>query len=174
MSLRFIIEKLAAAHDRNAFECGNAALDRYLQQFARQDSQRGIANCFVAVPQDSSPAIAGFYTLSATAIPLPDLPDGALKRLPRYGNVPAVLIGRLAVDTRYRGMRLGEAMLLDAAERVLVSAPAAFALVVDAKDAEAASFYRRYGFEWLRQREVGGSLFVPIASLDAHRRKETP
>ena len=65
-------------------------------------------------------------------------------------------------------------MLYDAAERVLDSGPAAFALVVDAKDEAAASFYRRYGFDWLIRHGDPLSLFVPVAALDAHRRNTPP
>ncbi len=85
--------------------------------------------------------------------------------------VPAAMIGRLAVDKRFRGQRLGEAMLLDAADRVLDSDPAAFALMVEAKDTEAASFYKRYAFRPLNTRPM--TLFLPIAAIEARRRKDT-
>lgn len=173
MTSKFVIEKLATSHDRSAFASGVPALDRYLQQFAGQDARKRMANCFVAIALPSG-EVAGFYTLSSTAIPVSHLPEASLRRLPRYEQIPAVLIGRLAVDMRYRGLRLGEAMLYDAAERVLDSGPAAFALVVDAKDEAAASFYRRYGFDWLIRRGDPLSLFVPVAALDAHRRNSPP
>ena len=92
------------------------------------------------------------------------------KRLPHYPTVPAALIGRLAVDMRYRGQRLGEALLLDAVDRVLDSDPAVFALVVDAKDEAAASFYRRFEFRPLSVNRM--SFFLPVAALETRRRQD--
>lgn len=86
------------------------------------------------------------------------------KRLPRYPTVPAVRIGRLAVDERFRGKGLGGALLADALRRVLQSPPAAFALLVDAKDDQAAAFYRHHGFEPLASQPR--TLFLPVATAE--------
>ena len=75
-----------------------------------QDIRRRVANCFVA----ATGYVAAYYTLSATSVPLADLPPEDAKRLPRYPTVPAVRIGRLAVDRRFQRRGLGEAMLADA------------------------------------------------------------
>ncbi len=109
---------------------------------------RNVAAVFV-LHDVSESKVAGFYTLSATAIRLSELPDDLVRRLPRYPNLPAVLLGRLAVDTNYRGQRLGEMLLMDALERSLLSSQqiAALAVVVDAKDDAAVGFYLRYGFQ---------------------------
>ena len=85
-----------------------------------------------------------------------------IKRLPRYPTLPAVRIGRLAVDLRYRGRGLGGAMLADAASRALQSPPAVFALLVDAKNDDAVAFYRRYGFRPLTSQSR--TLFLPMAT----------
>jgi predicted GNAT family N-acyltransferase len=129
-----------------------------------------LANCFVAVERASG-RLAGFYTLSAGSISMSDLPEDILKRLPRYPNVPAALIGRLAVDMRFRGQRLGEVLLLDAVDRVLDSDPAVFAMVVEAKDDAAVSFYLRYEFRRLSTKQM--SLFLPVAALEVRRRQDT-
>jgi ribosomal protein S18 acetylase RimI-like enzyme len=90
--------------------------------------------------------VAGYYTLSAADVAVSDLPADMTRRLPRYPSVPAARIGRLAVDRRFQGRGLGAALLLNAAMRALRSEIAVFALVVDAKDDEAAVFYRHHGF----------------------------
>jgi ribosomal protein S18 acetylase RimI-like enzyme len=167
---RFTIEKLAASHDRASFSSGVGALDQYLRQFAGQDAKKRLANCFVAL-EKASRQLAGFYTLSASSISVSDLPASVAKRLPHYPNVPAALIGRLAVDVRYRKLRLGEALLLDAVDRVPDSDLAVFALVVDAKDEAAASFYMRYEFRRLSAKQM--SLFLPVAALESRRRQDT-
>jgi len=70
--------------------------DEYLKERAGQDMRRRVAAVFVLVPEDEPERIAGFYTLSSASIVLGELPEGIVKKLPRYPMVPAVLIGRLA------------------------------------------------------------------------------
>jgi GNAT superfamily N-acetyltransferase len=132
-SASFRIEPLGSAHDRSAFYCGEEALDRYLQTQATQDTRRRMANCFVAI-EVASGRIAAYYTLSSASIPMVDLPPEETKRLPRYPTLPAVRIGRLAVDQKFQGCGLGAALLADAAHRAIHSEIAAYALLVDAKN----------------------------------------
>lgn len=160
MTGEFTIEPLGAAHDRKGFSCGVAALDRYLHELASQDVRRRVSNCFVA--RDDAGAVAAYYTFAAASLPLADLPEDQKKRLPRYALLPAGLIGRLAVDQRFRGCRLGGALIMDATWRAAAADPAIFALVVDAKDEAAAAFYEHLGFRRFASRPM--SLFLPIAT----------
>lgn len=157
----FRFETLGAAHDRAAFRCGEEALDRYFQTQATQDIRRRVANCFVAV-EALTGQIAGYYTLSAASLPLVDLPPEETKRLPRYPTLPAVRVGRLAVDQRFQKRGLGAALLADAAWRTLQAPPAVFALLVDAKNDRAVAFYERYGFRALASQPR--TLFLPLAT----------
>lgn len=154
----FIVEKLAAHHDRLSFSCGVDALDRYLRAQAGQDVRRRVSNCFIAVSSERT--IAGYYTLAATGVPLNDLPPDDTKRLPRYPVVPAALVGRLAVDLRFAGKGLGAMLLYDAMERAAEAAPAVFAVIVDAKDGQAVEFYRRFGFRVFASRPM--TLYYPL------------
>jgi predicted N-acetyltransferase YhbS len=61
--------------------------------------------------------------------------------------IPAILLGRLAVATAHRGKRLGGALVADALARAGQSHIMAYAMVVEAKDAEAGRFYEHLGFE---------------------------
>ena len=157
---RFHIEPLSAEHARHAFASGVPALDRYLIELASQDVKRRISNCFIAL--DEIGTVAGYYTFAATSIPLTDLTPETSKRLPRYALMPAGLIGRLAVDQKYRGQRLGGALVIDAVKRSVQSDPAIFALVVDAKGESAIAFYRHLGFIPFVSRAM--SLYLPIAT----------
>jgi predicted GNAT family N-acyltransferase len=85
------------------------------------------------------------------------------KKLPRYPIVPATLMGRLAVDHRARGRRLGELMLMDAWGRALRSETATYAFVVDAKDEAAEGFYKAYRF--LPLAVPGRRFFIPMAEI---------
>jgi ribosomal protein S18 acetylase RimI-like enzyme len=157
----FRFETLGGAHERAGFRCGDDALDRYFQTQVTQDIRRRITNCFVIVETASS-RVAAYYTLSAASIPLVDLPPDEAKRLPRYPTLPAVRIGCLAVDQRYQRRGLGELMLMNAVRRTTQDSAAAFALLVDAKNDQAAAFYQRYGF-----RPIAGkprTLFLPLAT----------
>ncbi len=161
MTAPFSICPLKAEHDRPAFACGHAALDRYLHSQASQDVRRKVANCFVAIAADVG-AIAGYYTLAAASLPFNELPEAQAKKLPRYPVLPAALIGRLAVDRRWRGTGLGGALLFDALMRAARAEPAVFAVIVDAKDEQASAFYRHFGFAAFASRPL--SLFLPIAT----------
>jgi predicted N-acetyltransferase YhbS len=102
---------------------------------------------------------AAYYTLSAASMPLTDLPPEEAKRLPRYPTLPAVRIGRLAVDQRFQRRGLDELMPMNAVHRTMQDAAAAFTLLVDAKNEQAVAFYRRYGFRPLAGKPR--TLFLP-------------
>lgn len=146
-SLPLRVEPLGKVHDRAAFYCGISALDSYLKKQAGQDARRFAAAPFVLCEGDSV-AVLGYYTLSAVSIDLGALPEETAGKLPRYPDVPAALIGRLAVDERRRGERLGEYLLLDALHRSwrMAGEIAAAAVVVEAKDERARRFYEAYDF----------------------------
>jgi ribosomal protein S18 acetylase RimI-like enzyme len=154
----FTVEPLGS-HDRSVFSCGVAALDRYFRELATQDIRRRISNCFVAL--DPAGAVAGYYTFAATSIPLTELPPEEAKRLPRYPVLPAGLVGRLAVDGRFRGRGLGGALVVDAVARAARAEPAIFSLVVNAKDDTAAGFYAHLGFRRFASQPM--TLYLPIA-----------
>ncbi len=151
-------------HDRTGFSCGAEALDRYLKQQARQDAEKRVAAPFVAVRAPDT-RVLGFYTLSASVLTLGELPEELARKLPRYPQVPVTLLGRLAVDHTAKGQGLGEHLLLDAMHRSLVHADAiaAMAVVVDAKDGDAAAFYRHFGF--LPLQTSPRRLFVPMRTV---------
>jgi GNAT superfamily N-acetyltransferase len=152
------IEPLKSYHNRAAFSCGIEALDRYLQRQAGQDLRKHVAAAFVLVETDS-PTILGFYTLSATSIRLGDLPESTAKKLPRYPLIPAILLGRLAVDRKQRGKGYGELLLVDALERCIETKKIGWAaMVVDAKDENARKFYERYHFT--RFSPTSGRMFL--------------
>lgn len=155
------VEPLGRQHDRTAFRCGAEAFDRYLKQQARQDADKRVAAPFVAVnPPDTR--VLGYYTLSASVLTLADLPDELARTLPRYPQLPVTLLGRLAVDESTKGQGLGEHLLVDALHRSLAHADqiAAMAVVVDAKDESAVTFYRHFGFLTLQAQP--SRLFVPM------------
>ncbi|KON81255.1 GNAT family N-acetyltransferase [Azoarcus sp. PA01] len=167
-SAPFRVAPLDAEHDRSAFNCGSGPLDRYLGEQVTQDVRRSVAACFVALADGQR--IAGYYTLASASLLLADLPASAGKKLPRFPTVPAVRMGRLAVDQAFKGQGLGGALLADALARAACSEIAAYALMVDAKDEAAAAFYRHHGFIALPDSPL--TLFLPLATVQASREAE--
>ena len=155
------VETLGPQHDRGAFSCGAEPLDRYFRSQATQDARKSIAAPFVLVLPDGS--VGGYYTLSATAVKLDALPDSVARRLPRYPLVPATLLGRLAVDLRYRGLGYGRFLLADALYRSVRSEIASFAVIVAAKDEAARRFYIRESF--LPLPDQPARLFLPMRDI---------
>jgi GNAT superfamily N-acetyltransferase len=160
---QFGIRALSADHNREQFSSGVEPLDRYFRQQAGQDRRRDIAQVWV-LEELGTKAVAGYYTLSATEIEINRIPAHLSKRLPRYPTAPALLLGRLAVDLRFRGQGLGRLLLFDAFLRTTAISEQAgiFGLLVDAKDDAALTFYRRYGFE---PTDEMNRLLIPLTRL---------
>lgn len=155
------VEALEPRHDRSGFHCGVESLDRYFASQAGQDARKNMAAPFVLVLEDGR--IVGFYTLSASSVPVEELPFSLVRKLPRYPVLPAILLGRLAVDDRHKGKGLGRYLLIDALLRSMKNEIASFAVVVDAKDELARDFYKRDGFMPFPEEPM--RLFLPMATI---------
>jgi ribosomal protein S18 acetylase RimI-like enzyme len=160
---RYVIEPLGPKHDRAAFSCGVEILDAYLQKQAGQDLKKRAAVPFVITPDGRT--IAGYYTLSQYSVQLDEIPAEVAKRLPKYPMVPATLLGRLAVSTAFRGQGHGATLLMDALYRTLHHSRevASAGVIVDAKDAAAIAFYKKYGF--LELPRIERRLFLPMGTV---------
>jgi GNAT superfamily N-acetyltransferase len=157
------IEQLQKQHDRRSFSCGEPTLDDWFRNRASQDSKRDLAQVFVAV--DDELGLIGFYSLSAFALQLDELPEDLASKLPRYGAIPAALIGRLARVLRSRGQRVGDILLADAIKRVLAARESLgiYAIVVDALNEMARDFYVSFGFTTLPTRSDRLFLLTSVA-----------
>ena len=158
------IESLGKKHDRVVFSCGDDALDTYLKKRASQEAKKKIASPFVMVDSQTN-SVIGYYTLSATSILLTDLPDETARKLPKYPQVPATLLGRLAIDSRYQGRGYGELLIIDALRRALQSTNevASYAVVVDTINERARSFYEQYEFYAFPDKKL--RLFLPMKTI---------
>jgi GNAT superfamily N-acetyltransferase len=159
--MQFVIRSLDKQADTASFDCGQGLLNDYIHRYATQDVRRNVARVFVISPQDDPSQIAGFYTLSAASVQCAELPAQIAKKLPRY-PIPVALIGRLAVSNNYQGQGLGSVLLIDACKKVLQAREmlAVTGVLVEAKDSNAASFYKHMGFMSLSSHEQ--RLFLPM------------
>ncbi|MCX6319575.1 MAG: GNAT family N-acetyltransferase [Bacteroidetes bacterium] len=162
--MSYLTELLNSTHKKRNFTCGKKLLDDYLHTQAKQDIKRRLSACFILSGDDDS--VRGYYTLSSTSISREILPESIIKKLPpSYHNLPATLLGRLAVDINHKGQRLGELLLLDALKRsyeVSLSSVGSMAIIVDPLDEEAVRFYNKYGFILLPD---SGKMFITMDTV---------
>ena len=135
-------------HNRNGFSCGVPALDETLQRFAVQQSKKGVTVVRVLVDDNMPAGILGYYSLSAAQIDVNSLDEADKKQLPRY-PVPCFRMGRLACSAIHQGKGIGKLLIGCAVARCMEAKRqvAAYALIVDAKNARAKNFYKHYGFK---------------------------
>lgn len=138
------IELLAAQHQRAGFDCGEAALNEFLQRQAGQLGRKGFGKTYVALGADGL-SVIGFVTLSVGQVQTPCLPPGL--KLPRY-PAPILRMGRLAVDRREQGQGTGRRLLSFALRLALEFSKSVglYAVVVDAKNDKASAYYQTMGF----------------------------
>lgn len=161
--LNLLIERLEKKHNRKSFINPHASLQHYLREQASQDERRLLAVTYV-LTQVPSADVLGYYTLSNFALELAELPSALAAKLP-YRQLPAILIGRLAVHTQKMGKGLGGLLLVDAFYRICENSQMSgvYAVVVDTIDEAARSFYRRYGF--LACEKTEEMYMLPVATL---------
>lgn len=141
------VTPLETVHDIANFDCGNADLNAFLREMAGQHQRKNISKTFVLIEDDAPAVVMGFYTLALRKmVAKEELPREIAKRLPR--EIPALSLARLAVRNDLKGYHFGEYLLAHALNRAARVADeiGGLALFVDAKDAQGAGFYKKYGF----------------------------
>ncbi len=162
--MKYLTELLASEHNKKDFTCGESLLDDYLHKQAGQDIKRKLSACFVLSDLEAG-FIKGYYTLSNNSIPIELIPESFKKKLPKsYNAIPATLLGRLAIDNRFQGLKLGRFLLIDALKRSYETSKTvgSFAVIVDPLNDEAENFYTKYGFIKLPD---SGKMFLPMNTV---------
>ena len=159
------IRALDEKHDRQGFGCGVEALDQWLQKQARQSVKKRLASVWVVSPEDEPTVVAGYYSLAPYQVDFDECPDKLRKRLPRY-PLAMMLLARLAVSSRFQRQGLGGILLLDALNRSWRASQTVpvQAVLVHAKDENAASFYRSQGLLAFPTEPL--HLYMPMASIE--------
>jgi ribosomal protein S18 acetylase RimI-like enzyme len=160
----YVCEPLGNQHDRRQFDCGVSILNDYLAKYAKQDVKRKASAVFVLVERAEPKRVIGFYTLCATSVALAELPEEVTRKLPRYPEIPAILVGRLARDVNHPGV--GSLLLSDAITRCVRVAIeiAASLIVVDSKGEAATRFYEKFGFILLPK--LPDRMFLPMQTAE--------
>lgn len=149
--MKVTIQLLNKSHQKSGFDCGKPLLDNYIRSQASQDVKRDLSACYVFT-EEGNTEVLGYYTLSSNSIERNSFPANMITRLPpSYGDLPTILLGRLALDKKMHGKRLGEYLLIHALNRCVEVSQTigALAVVVDPIDEAAEEFYSSYGFIFL-------------------------
>ena len=159
-------EPIGKHHDRESFDCGESALNEFLQRYARKSHELGGAKTFVAIDDASGKKVLGFYSLSPASILYARVPELVRRGLARH-DVPAFRLAQLAVDRNVQGLGLGGQLLLAAGRRCVLAAAevGGVALLIDAKNDRAARWYESYGAMGLLDMPL--SLVIPLATIEA-------
>ncbi len=163
-------EAIHKRHDREAFDCGEEALNEFLRRYARKSHELGGAKTFLAIADDPSKTILGFYSVSPASVEYARTPEVARRGLARY-DVPGFRLARLAVDRRWLGQGMGGQLLLAAGRRSLLASAevGGVVLVIDAKNERVAGWYVSYGALPLLDAPL--TLLLPLATIEAALKK---
>ena len=158
-------EPVGKRHDRDAFDCGETALNEFLRRYARKSHEMGGAKTFLAIDDDDK-TILGYYSLSPCSIAYARTPELVRRGLARH-DVPAFRLARLAVYLKVQGQGLGGQLLLSAGKRCLLASAevGGVAILIDAKNARVAAWYASYGALPLLDAPL--SLLLPLAIVEA-------
>ncbi len=162
-------EPIHKKHDREAFDCGDEALNGFLRRYARKSHELGGAKTFLAIDDADNKTILGFYSLSPASV------DYARTEMIRRGlarhDVPGFRLARLAVDRRLQGQGIDGQLLLAAGRRCLLTSAevGGVVLVIDAKNERVAAWYSSYGAVPLLDAPL--SLLLPLATIEAALKK---
>lgn len=140
-------EPLRGKHSTEGFQCGEGSLDTWLERHARQAEASGSARVFVTTVDEEH--VVGFYALAAATVSPADATARLMRGQSKHQPVPAILIGRLAVDSDHQRNQVGRSLLQDALLRCATAADSigARAVIVHAISDRAVGFYGRFGFE---------------------------
>jgi len=163
------IRRLAQDDLVKAFDCGDNALDSYLKRHAWINQEQNLIGVtYVSVEESHPKTIVGYYTIATGDVPRDSLPADMTNALPRYQNLPVVLLARLAVDRRFQGSGLGKSLLRHAFESVLkISKRVGCRYVIVDAYATAVGWYSRYGFTVINGPSPNGMqpMFIDVRTL---------
>lgn len=154
---------MTAEHSLEGFSSGQPSLDGWLRTSALPAQAMRTARTFVWHRGDR--AVLAFFSLAAHLVRRSEVPKRVGRGSPEA--LPAILLARLALDSRLQGEGLGGELLWDALSRSVAAADAAGArvVVVDAIDDAAASFYAHFGFRAAPGQPL--RLFQKVSSVEA-------
>jgi GNAT superfamily N-acetyltransferase len=133
----------------NAFDCGDVPLNEYLKRYAAKNQElHRYGMTYVALSSEFVSHILGYYTIANSSIPRARMPEEVLHGLPKYADIPAILLARFAVNKNFAKRGVGHILMSHSLDLTLSASQisAARYLLVEAYDS-AVAWYARYGFQ---------------------------
>ena len=148
---------LTVGHQTAGFDCGIDSLNEWLIRRALKNEYGGGSRTYV-VCEDKQ--VAGYYAIAAGSVAHGDAPGRIRRNMP--DPVPALVLGRLAVDQGYQGAGIGQGLLKDALARSInVSQQIGVrVLIVHALNSKAEAFYIKHGF--MVNQAISNTLLLPL------------
>jgi len=142
-----IIRRLEESSETGNFDCGDAALNNYLNKYAWVNQEKSsIGVTYVAVEEAAARVVLGCFTIAMSSVPRETFPKKYVRGLPNY-DLPLILLARLAVDLRFAGKGIGHALISEAFRISLrVSAEVGCRCVITDAYRHRMGWYARYGF----------------------------
>lgn len=139
------IRKLVGSDVVESFDCGQPALNQFLQRFALVNQNSNSSQTYVSC---NSGSVGGFYSLTVGSVEHATAAPRVVKGIPKH-PVPVMILARLAVDLPHQGIGLGKALLKDALMRTAQAGDIVGirALLVHAKGESARHWYLSWEFE---------------------------
>lgn len=143
--MSYRVRPLADIDDPDGFDCGHDALNVWLHEHARGATGQGVRTYLLI--EDDTEAVVGYFAIAPHLVERDALPSSVGRGAP--SRIPAILLAKLALDTRLQGQGLGSELLMHALVTIIAAARAAGGrlVVVDAIDEDAAGFYRAHDFQ---------------------------
>ena len=157
-------------HDREGFDSGEPGLDEWLRRYAGQNRRRDTAATWVIT--DVNDVVVGYASVAMTGIDRSTAPEALAKGSPE--PVPALLLGRLAVDRRYANLGIGTSLVVHVlATAVELNQKAACrAVVVTALTRQARRWWECLGFHPFDPNETDQlDLYLLTSEIDATLRR---
>jgi GNAT superfamily N-acetyltransferase len=135
---------LTGSHELSEFDCGNEVLNDWLKKRALKNQSSGASRTFVICQETR---VVGYYALASGSVERLVSPKSIARNMPE--SISVMVLGRLVIDARLQGQRLGSSLLKDALLRTLsVSRDIGIrAILVHAISEDARRFYENYGFQ---------------------------
>ena len=159
------IRKLEPSHDVKQFDCGDAALNQFIRSFALTNQERHMYGTTYVAYSESGELI-GYYTIANSSIPIEALPEDQTRGAPKYPQIPAILLGRLAVEKRHAKKGNGEQLLRHCLNTALsIAAQTGVRYVITDAYQDKVAWYKKYGFKEIQRGDKAKTreMFIDLA-----------
>lgn len=154
-------------YDFAGFDCGEELLNTFLREHLVRQHTGKFLRAYLLIDKQPVPRVLGYYTLSGSSFEKAALPSKTQQKRVPYRNVPAITLGRLAIDVTLQGDGWGSTLVSHAMSVVFLASQAVgiHGLFVEAMNSRAKHFYASLGFIPLVG-ENARALFFPTKSIE--------